>query len=68
MGERQWLTVSEAAERTGYHQDYIQKLARKNAGLPADQREIVAELTPNGYLIFLPSLLEYKANKSPKSR
>ena len=30
MPTRQWVTVSEAAQKTGYHVDYVRKLASES--------------------------------------
>ena len=49
--EREWLTVTEAAEVTGYNKDHVRLLARN--------QDIVAEITPNGYMIYMPDLWRY---------
>ena len=35
-----WVTVTEAAEKSGYNRGYVRKLAHKNWKLPEDQRTI----------------------------
>jgi hypothetical protein len=57
--EEIWVNVTEAAEKTGYHRDYVQKLANKNWKLPEDQREIQVRRHSNGYMLWLPTLVEY---------
>ena len=57
--EEIWVTITEAAQLTGYSRYHIQKLAFDNWSLPEEQREIVMRRNSAGYLIFLPSLVEY---------
>lgn len=49
--QREWLTISEAAERTQYNRQHIQLIARTG--------KVKAVRTKNGYLIFQPSLDVY---------
>jgi hypothetical protein len=58
-----WVNTSEAAVLTGYHRDYVQKLARDNWKLPEDKRQILVERHPNGYMLWLPKLVEYLSVK-----
>jgi hypothetical protein len=63
-GDRQWVTVSEAAERTGYSRKHIQNLASSNATLPIGEQNIrVDQTSDRGYLIYMPSLWEYIENQ-----
>ncbi|HEX2622761.1 MAG TPA: hypothetical protein VHL11_21530 [Phototrophicaceae bacterium] len=55
-----WVTVSEAAEITGYNRNYIKRLATKLWKLPEEEREIRLLRAPFGYTLWLPDLLEYK--------
>jgi hypothetical protein len=54
-----WVNVTEAAERIGYHRKTVLKLAVANWKLPEEEREIRLERRSNGYMIWLPSLIEY---------
>jgi hypothetical protein len=54
-----WVTVTEAAEKTGYHRDYVQKLAHRNWNLPEDHREIQIRRHSHGYMVWLPNLIDY---------
>jgi len=60
MSDRLWVTVSEAAEATGYSRTHVQFLARENADLPIHEQKVrVDKTSERGYLIYLPSLREY---------
>jgi hypothetical protein len=59
-----WVNTSEAAELTGYHRNYVQKLARDNWSLPENERQILVQRHPNGYMLWLPALVEYLSEKS----
>jgi hypothetical protein len=59
-----WVNTSEAAELTGYHRDYVQKLARRNWFLPENDRQIMVQRHPNGYMLWLPALVKYLSGKS----
>ena len=59
-----WVNTSEAAELTGYHRDYVQKLARDNWNLPESERKILVQRHPNGYMLWLPKLVDYLSEKS----
>jgi hypothetical protein len=60
MGEETWLTTVEAAEVTGYHYDYLRKLAHANWVKPENERVIkVRRLSGGNYLLYLPSLEAY---------
>jgi hypothetical protein len=62
--EEIWVNTSEAAELTGYHRNYVQKLARENWSLPEDERQLLVQRHPNGYMLWLPALVEYLSGKS----
>ena len=57
-----WVTVSEAAEKTGYNRSYVQKLAHKNWKMPENERGIRVRKPAYGYLVWLPDLLRYIAD------
>ncbi len=57
--EEIWVTITEAAEMTGYSRDRVQRIAYNNWNLPEEEREIVMRRNSSGYLIYLPSLVEY---------
>jgi hypothetical protein len=57
-----WVNVTEGAEITGYHRDYVVKLARKMWKKPEDEREIKLRKRSNGYDIWLPDLMNYIEN------
>jgi hypothetical protein len=59
-----WVNTSEAAHLTGYHRDYVQKLARDNWKLPENERKILVERHPNGYMLWLPKLVDYLGEKT----
>ena len=54
-----WVNTTEAAEFTGYHRDYVQKLARDNWKLSDKERLIRVRKRSRGYDIWLPDLLNY---------
>ncbi len=54
-----WVSVTEGAEITGYSRDHMQRLARDNWKLPEEQRVLKLRRMPNGYIIWLPTLLDY---------
>jgi len=54
-----WVNVTEAAQMTGYSRDRVQRLASNNWNLPEESREIQLRRHTNGYMIWLPSLIEY---------
>lgn len=54
-----WISVTEGAQITGYSRDHMQKLARDNWKLPEEQRILKLRRLPNGYIIWLPTLLNY---------
>ena len=57
--EEIWVTVTEAAKLTGYSRHRVQRIAYNNWSLPEEEREIVMRRNSAGYLIYLPSLVEY---------
>ncbi len=72
--EEIWVNTPEAAEITGYTQEYVQKLARKNWNLPEDQRLIKVRFRANRYDVWLPDLVNFilvhghgPHQKTPKS-
>lgn len=62
MAKRDWYTVKESADITGYSTDHIRRLARE-AHNATDNPKITVAKTPNGFLIWLPSLVDYRATK-----
>lgn len=62
MGDRDWLTVTEAAERSGYSREHVQRLARENIEKPELAQNVRVDKTSDrGYLIYWPSLVAYMA-------
>jgi hypothetical protein len=57
--EEIWVTITDAAKLTGYSRDRVQRIAYNNWSLPEEEREIVMRRNSSGYLIYLPSLVEY---------
>ena len=57
--EEIWVNTTEGAELTGYHNTYVQKLARDNWNLPEDERTIRVRRRSNRYDIWLPDLMNY---------
>lgn len=60
--EEIWVSVTEGGEITGYHRDYVQRLARNNWNLPENQRLIKIRKRVHGYDIWLPDLVNYIKN------
>ena len=54
-----WVMTSEGAAITGYNALYLQKIARKNLGLPENERQFKVRMRGNRYEIWLPDLLRY---------
>jgi hypothetical protein len=54
-----WVTVTEAAEKSGYNRGYVRKLAHKNWKLPEDQRTIRVRKAQFGYLVWMPDVIQY---------
>jgi hypothetical protein len=54
-----WVNTSEGAEMTGYHRDYVQRLARENWNLNEDQRIIQIRQRAGRYELWLPDLFKY---------
>ena len=54
-----WVMTSEGAAITGYNALYLQKMSRKNLGLPEDERQFKVRMRGNRYEIWLPDLLRY---------
>jgi hypothetical protein len=61
--EEIWVNVAEGAEKTGYHPNYLRRLARENRHLPEDQRFIRIRKDSHGYAIWLPDLMHYLTRK-----
>jgi hypothetical protein len=57
--EEIWVNVTEGTEKTGYHRDYVQKLARENWKLPEEKRLIRVHKRSSGYDLWLPDLISY---------
>jgi hypothetical protein len=68
--EEIWVNVTEAAEKTGYSRDRVQRIAQNNWNLPEEEREITLERRSHGYMIWLPSLIAYtkKPGKGPQPK
>ena len=56
-----WVNVAEGAAITGYHPDYVRKLARDNWRLPEEERLIKILKRSSGYDMWLPDLISYLA-------
>jgi hypothetical protein len=54
-----WVNVAEGAAITGYHPDYVRKLARDNWRLPEEERLIKTLKRSSGYDMWLPDLISY---------
>ena len=59
MVAEKWVNTGEGAEITGYDQQYLQKLALKNARLPEDQRVIRVNNRAGRHELWLPDLIKY---------
>ncbi|HEX2620337.1 MAG TPA: hypothetical protein VHL11_09325 [Phototrophicaceae bacterium] len=59
LNAQEWVNVTEGAEITGYHPDYVRKLARDNSRLPEEERVIKVRQRSHGYQIWLPDLRNY---------
>jgi hypothetical protein len=59
--EQIWVTTKEGAEITGYHQDYLRKLASKILTLPESERVIQIRNRSNRFELWLPDLYKYMA-------
>ena len=59
-----WVNVTEGAEITGYHPDYVRKLARDNWSLPENERKLVVQRHSGGYMLWLPDLMDYISRKN----
>jgi hypothetical protein len=57
--EETWVTITEATEKTGYSHYHLQKLARDNWILPENERAFRVRKPANGYLVWLPDLIQY---------
>jgi hypothetical protein len=54
-----WVSTSEAAELTGYDQQYLQRLALKITRQPEAERLIRLRSRTRRYEFWLPDLIEY---------
>jgi hypothetical protein len=59
--EQIWVTTKEGAEITGYHQDYLRKLASKFLSQPEHIRLIQVRNRSSRYELWLPDLYKYMA-------
>ena len=68
--EEIWVNTNEGAEYSGYHRDYVQKLARDNWNLPEDERVIRVRRRIDRYDLWLPDLIQYmnEIGKGPHSK
>jgi hypothetical protein len=70
--EETWVNVTEGAELTGYHPDYVRRLARENWKLPENERKLLVDRHSGGYMLWLPNLVEYlsgnKRGPQPKRK
>ena len=60
--EEIWVNVTEAAEITGYSRNRVQRIAQSNWNLPEEERELTVQRRSHGYMIWLPSLVNYFRN------
>lgn len=63
--EEIWVNVEEGAQRTGYHLDYVRRLARENLRLPEDERSMRVRKEKYAYEIWLPDLVNYVTKRVP---
>jgi hypothetical protein len=63
-----WVTVTEAAEETGYNYHSMRKLIWKIASQPEDEREIKLRKRSYGWELWLPDLMSYldKPGRGPQ--
>ena len=54
-----WVMTAEAARITGYNGRYLGQIAKKNAQLPEDERQIKVRMRSNRHELWLPDLLRY---------
>jgi hypothetical protein len=59
MTEEIWVDVTEAAEKTGYRRDYLIKVVREQWNKPEGERQIQLRKLSAGYILWLPSLIEF---------
>jgi hypothetical protein len=60
--EETWVNTTEGAEITGYHRDYVQRLARDSWNLDEEQRIIKVRQRAGRYELWLPDLFKYIAD------
>jgi hypothetical protein len=69
--EEIWVTVTEAAEKTGYNYHSMRKMIWKIAGQPEDEREIQLRKRSYGWELWLPDLIGYideKPGRGPQGK
>jgi hypothetical protein len=59
MTEEIWVDVTEAAEKTGYHRDYLLRLMGAQWKKPEGEREVQMRKLSAGYIIWFPTLVSY---------
>ncbi len=64
--DRQWLTVTEAAELAGYHPERIRELARDNQ-IEARKFSIVWQVNRRSLMAYLDKMKRRGAKRGPKS-
>jgi len=60
---REWLTIAEVVDRTGYNERYLRRLCNTVVKAPPENRKFRVDSTSSGYLIFWPSFLKYAQRK-----
>ena len=65
--EEIWITVREGTRRTGFHLDYMRRLARENLRLPENERSLRVRMKDRAYEIWLPDLINYVEKRIPAS-
>jgi hypothetical protein len=63
-----WVNVTEAAEILGYHRKTVAKLVLATWKLPEDERQLRLQRRSNGYMIWLPDLIQYADQKAHAPR
>jgi len=68
--EEIWVTVTEAAEKTGYNYHTMRKMIWKTASQPEDEREIKLRKRSYGWELWLPDLIAYlqKPGRGPQGK
>lgn len=60
---KNWVNVTEAAEIIGYHRKTVAKLVLATWKLPENERLLRLQRRSNGYMIWLPDLIQYSKQK-----